>query len=113
MSRAGRIVCLVTAQLALSVVLPLAAQSWRGTGRASGIIWNPAGEPIRGATVQLRWARDAEQGPRAVTTNKKGRWAVLGLSAGRWLLTVEADGYRQSQGSLEVRSGATPPVAAR
>ncbi len=89
---------------------PAEAQMWRGTGRASGVVRSPDGEPIRGATVTLRWARDPEAGPPPAKTSKKGGWSFLGLAPGPWLLLIEADGYRQSQGTVEVRPGASPPV---
>ena len=96
--------------LLVALTIPAEAQMWRGTGRASGRVLAPDGEPIRGATVTLRWADEPEAGPAPVATSKKGAWSILGLAPGRWLLMIDADGYRQSQGTVDVRGGATPPI---
>lgn len=99
--------------LALSALLTpgeLVAQGWQGTGRVSGIVRGADGQPLAGATVVLRWARDPEQGPPPTVTDGKGRWAYLGLAPGRFLLTVRADGHRESHGTVEVRDGPAPRV---
>lgn len=87
-----------------------AAQQWRGTGRAGGVVRGPDGEAIAGATVILRWGEAPDEGPAAARTDDDGRWAILGLAPGRFRLTIRAEGYREAQGSIEVRLGPTPPV---
>ncbi|MDX1644210.1 MAG: carboxypeptidase-like regulatory domain-containing protein, partial [Thermoanaerobaculia bacterium] len=99
--------------LALSILLvpgDLLAQGWQGTARIAGVVRGSDGQPLAGATVVLRWARDPEQGPPATVTDGKGRWAYLGLAPGQFLLTVRADGHRESHGTVEVRSGPAPRV---
>lgn len=95
-----------------TLLLPARApgQEWQGTARASGVVEGPEGEPIPGAAVILRWLEDPDQGPAEVRTDDEGRWAVLGLSPGSFLLTIRAQGYRESHGRVEVREGPTPPV---
>ena len=110
--RAGalRAAVALVALLAGVLTAPVAGQVWKGTSRASGIVLDEAGEPIAGAEVTLRWGRDPEVGPEPTVTDAKGRWALLGLAPGGWSLTVAADGYRRSLGSVEVREGASPPI---
>ena len=110
MPGAPRCVALLVAAAVIMWVPPAVAQAWKGTGRVSGVVRDEAGEPIPGASALVRWARDPETGPPAVETNEKGRWALLGLAPGPWLLVVKAEGYRQSTGTVEVRQGATPPA---
>jgi len=69
------------------------AQEWAGTSRARGEILTENDEPIADASVKLHWGENEDSGPAAMTTNKKGRWSVVGLRAGTWTVTVEAEGY--------------------
>jgi tetratricopeptide (TPR) repeat protein len=66
------------------------AQDWRGKARVDGRVLNDKGEPIAGAKLTLR---RYGAGPDAITTDKKGRWAYLGLANGGWDIDVEASGY--------------------
>lgn len=88
----------------------LVAQEWKGTGRVAGVVRGADGEPLVDATIILRWMADPEQGPPPTRTDEKGRWAYLGLAPGRFLLTVRAEGHRESHGTIEVRDGPAPPV---
>jgi dienelactone hydrolase len=94
--------------LALAVVLALAAVAgpargqWQGTGRAQGVVLDEHGKPVQGARVTLVGDDTEGTGPPPATTDKKGRWAFLGLAGGRWKLTIEAEGYLTSSGSIQV-----------
>jgi Tfp pilus assembly protein PilF len=78
----------------------LRAQDWRGgNGRIEGVVENAKGEPIADATVSLRW-KDGK-GP-DVKTNKKGKWAILGISGGPWNIDISAPGYETRKTSVDV-----------
>jgi tetratricopeptide (TPR) repeat protein len=82
--------------LALTLVLAVGAtaraQDWKGMGRLEGKVTNEKdGKPIANATVKLDLPERG--GGTTVTTNKKGRWAVLSVAAGKWNIDVSADGY--------------------
>ena len=79
----------------LTLALPpgLLAQDWAGGERAQGIVVDATDAPIQGATVTLRYELSPENGPKPLTTNKKGRWSVIGLKPGPWLIEVAAEGY--------------------
>jgi tetratricopeptide (TPR) repeat protein len=73
----------------------LHAQDWKGNARVEGVVRDESGNPVVGAKVQLHMAGRSE-GPSA-KTDKKGRWAMLGLRGGDWDVDVTADGYLQKQ----------------
>jgi tetratricopeptide (TPR) repeat protein len=93
----------VAAFAVLSFAAPAAAQ----TGRATGIVRDQGGKPIRGAIVR---ADNPAAYPPKVTSSSddRGRWAMIGLASGEWRFTVEAPGYVAQSASAVVRS-ATPP----
>jgi Tfp pilus assembly protein PilF len=80
----------VVAAFALGVAGAGRAQDWRGKARVDGRVITDQGEGIPGAKVTLR---RGGVGPEIITTDKKGRWAYLGLSNGGWDVDVEAPGY--------------------
>ncbi|HEX9688133.1 MAG TPA: carboxypeptidase-like regulatory domain-containing protein [Thermoanaerobaculia bacterium] len=89
----------LAAALALLVASVGAAQDWRGKARVDGRVANEKGEGIPGAKLTLR---RGGAGPDQVTTDKKGRWAYLGLASGRWDLDVDAPGYLPFKTSVQV-----------
>jgi len=76
---------------ALALALPLAAQDWRGQGRLEGKVTDADGKPLAGATVKLD--NPARGGGPTVKTDKKGKWAFLGLVGGNWNIDVSLEGY--------------------
>lgn len=94
--------------MSLAFTAGLSAQDWKGKARLEGRVSNEKGEPIAGATVQLR--RNGV-GP-DVKTDKKGRWAYLGLAGGPWDVDVAADGYLAKKVSVRVSEiDRLPPMA--
>jgi Flp pilus assembly protein TadD len=87
------------------------AQEWRGgKARVDGIVKNEKGEPIPGATVKLRWGKSGRGGP-DLTTDKSGRWAIVGIMSGPWDVDMEAPGYLPKKISISLQeSGRTPTV---
>lgn len=84
------------------VATPATAQDWAGRGRVSGIVTTENGEPIEGAKVLVYFGGDKTKGPDAVTTDKKGRWNVLGLRNGSWSVNISKEGFVPSEGSMRV-----------
>jgi len=106
---------LVLAALGAIFVLTLSAQSvqaqaWAGSGRIKGEVTDVDGHPIKGAKVTYRMMDNRDTGPESYITNKKGHYAHLGLRGGKWLVTVEADGYENWQGPDVVYSHSPPEV---
>jgi Flp pilus assembly protein TadD len=88
----------------------LLAQAYRGNGRLQGVVVDPSGKPIAGAKVTL-YSLKAQSGPPAMTTDKSGKWAVLGLMGGRWNIDIEAPGFQLTKGSVELSEmQRIPPV---
>jgi tetratricopeptide (TPR) repeat protein len=90
--------------LTLALGSPLAAQEWRGRGRVDGEVRNEKGEPVEGCVVKLRWGRSGHGGPDE-KTDKKGKWAIFGLTGGPWNLDFEAAGYRTKQIQVTLQEG--------
>lgn len=99
----------VLACLLTLATVPVLAQ-WQGTGRAQGVVLDPKGKPMQDARVTLAPEATPDQGPPAATTDKKGRWAFLGLAGGRWRLTIEAEGYITSEGWIMVPDEGPAPL---
>lgn len=92
--------------LVLALVLVLAstaaAQDWKGRGRLQGQVKDPEGKPYKGARVTLMMHGVEGQGPDTILTDKKGRWAYLGLAGGSWTVQIESDEYVLSEGTVSV-----------
>jgi len=92
----------VLAAVSLLVVGAAQAQDWKGNGRLEGKVLAADGTPIAGATVKLD-NPDRGGGPK-VKTDKKGKWAFLGLVAGSWNVDVEAAGYATQKATITLPS---------
>lgn len=86
------------------------AQPWAGRGSLSGQVLDPAGQPVPGATVRLRWVevkyagntdveahRVTAEGPAPVETDAQGRWRLVGLRRGVWSVAVLAKGFAPNE----------------
>ncbi|MEA2561827.1 MAG: hypothetical protein QOH06_3331 [Acidobacteriota bacterium] len=103
--------------LLLFAGLPASAQRWAGKGRLHGEIKDEQGKPVEGATVWLRLGDAAidpnnpGDGPKAITTNKNGKWSVLGLAGGGWRVLIVKEGFLPSEGNVKVNESGPPPQA--
>ena len=78
------------------------AQDWRGTqGRLEGRVTDAQGQPIAGATLVLELPG---RGGTTLKTDKKGKWAIGGIAAGRWNIDITAPGYAPLKTYLELAS---------
>src|ERR1700732_4228435 len=107
-----------TALLARPLLLSsarLLAQEGKGIGRLQGMVTDESGKPIEGAKVTLRpgdqTPKAESSGPPMVTTDKHGKWSMLGLSGGTWAVLIEKDGYITSEGRLKVAESGPPQQA--
>jgi len=99
---------LVLVALLLAVVAsPALSQDWAGRGRLQGVVKDPDGQPIEGATITL--TRGGE-GPEPFLTNKKGKWSYLGLVNGMWDVRIEYAGYVPSEGTVGANEFGTSPT---
>jgi hypothetical protein len=96
---------------ALLAAAPLAAQDWKGMGRMEGKVLDPDGQPVVEAVVKLTLPSRGGGGPTA-KTDKKGRWAVAGITGGSWNADIEAPGYAPKQITITLpgESARIPPV---
>src|SRR5882672_4328438 len=96
-----RILTFATLALALA-----AAASAQTAGRITGTIRDPDGKPIKGATV--RATNDAVNSHITSTTDDKGRFAMIGVRTGRWVIVAEAPNFLPLEGASDVSSGNAP-----
>jgi tetratricopeptide (TPR) repeat protein len=98
--------------LGMALLVPSAlAQGGIQFGRVTD---RETGDPIEGATVVLSAhipvGASAPSGPREVQTSDSGEYTLLSLPSGQWDLTVEAEGYEQEEGTVNIRFGRNAPV---
>jgi Flp pilus assembly protein TadD len=86
--------------------IPAWGQSWAGRGRLQGTIKDESGKPIQGATITLRKGTGEvdpkADGPKQITTDKNGKWAILGLVNGPWGILIQKEGFQDSLGNVNV-----------
>lgn len=99
-----RILTLATLALALA-----AAASAQTAGRITGTIKDPDGKPIKGATV--RATNEAVNMRMTSTTDDKGRFAMIGVRSGNWVIVAEAPNFVPLQGAAAVSASNTPVLA--
>ena len=104
----SRIVSPCVLFMALCATSAIHAQGWRGSGRAKGVILDPAGNAVKGAQVGVVWAENEGGGPAAVKSDDKGRWSFVGLVAGSWKVKVEAPGFQPFEEDYVVYGGGAP-----
>jgi len=86
--------------------VPAWGQSWAGKGRLQGQIKDEQGKPVEGATIVLRKGTGQvdpkADGPKNATTDKNGKWSMLGLAGGAWGVLIQKEGFMESQGQVTV-----------
>jgi tetratricopeptide (TPR) repeat protein len=92
----------------LTVALAVTA-SGQTAGRITGTIKDPDGKPIKGATV--RASNEAVNARITSTTDDKGRFAMIGVRSGRWVVVAEAPNFLPLQGTSDVSSSVMPVLA--
>jgi tetratricopeptide (TPR) repeat protein len=99
----------LAAFLVFVVTLAIGGAAAAQTGRVVGIVKDESGQPIKGATVA---AENPDASPRSLTatTDDKGRFAMIGLRSGIWMLTVQAPGFLSQGGELPIRAAGAPSL---
>lgn len=88
--------------LLFSTVNFVLAQGGRGKGRLKGKVLDENGNPIEDAKIVFTSAR--YQGVSFETTSdKKGKWAFIGLGSGMWRVSVTAEGYSPAYKETDVK----------
>src|SRR5947208_897313 len=81
--------------LALALPVMLAAQSQATTGIIRGVVTDPSGAPVAGATVTLRETQTGFQ--RQITTNERGVFVGPLLPLGTYDVTARAVGFSETR----------------
>lgn len=80
-----------------------------GTGRVTGTVKNTEGKPIAGAKISAT----SPENDRAIetTTDKDGKWALLGFRSGNYEFTFTAEGYAPVGYTNNIKQmGRNPPM---
>jgi tetratricopeptide (TPR) repeat protein len=95
--------------LAAVLIAAVAGSAAAQIGRIIGVVRDERGQPIKGATVA---AENPDASPRSLTasTDDKGRFAMIGLRSGFWILTAKAPGFEPESGRLQVRAAGAPAL---
>ena len=90
--------------LGLMVILLLAsfalAQDWTGQGRQIGYVFDEEGNPLEGVKVKLIFVKT--QSGFETTTDKKGKWAAMGVNGGQWFIDFDLVGYEPKKISANI-----------
>src|SRR5262249_29647443 len=92
--------------LALVAVGPVRAQT--PTGAIAGIVTDPAGAPVAGASIGIT-NRDSGL-VRNLTTSTEGAYSTAALPSGVYQVTAEATGFRLLERTATVEAGTTTSV---
>ncbi|MCA1732289.1 MAG: carboxypeptidase-like regulatory domain-containing protein, partial [Acidobacteria bacterium] len=93
---------IVCAAAFLFIAASVHAQAWRGMGRIQGTVTElGSSKPVEGALVQLQSVKAGNEGPE-IKTDRKGKWAALGLGGGTWNIDVTAEGYIPRQIAVQL-----------
>jgi tetratricopeptide (TPR) repeat protein len=95
--------------LAVGVIASAAeAQAWRGMGRLAGKVTDEQGKPLEGVIIKFDLPGS---GGTQVKTDKKGEWALGGISRGGWHIDFEKPGYDTVRITVSVEElSRVPPI---
>ena len=95
--------------LSFIALLALAASASAQSARATGVVKDTDGKPIKGAIIR---ASNPDAVPPQIVSaaDDKGRWAILGMRIGTYTFRVEAPGYLPIQADAAVRTAVSPPI---
>ncbi|MCW5968100.1 MAG: carboxypeptidase regulatory-like domain-containing protein [Blastocatellales bacterium] len=71
-------------------------------GQVQGVVKDPKGAVVAGASVALR--HETTGATQTAATDSEGKFTVTGLAPGRWTVSVEARGFKTAQTALEIES---------
>lgn len=86
-----RRVAQTTALLALLPFLPAGAFAQSGSGAVRGLVTDPSGATVPGATVSVKGAKGVVK---VATTREDGKYIIGGLPPGNYTVRVSAKGFR-------------------
>ena len=78
------------------------------SGNIQGVVSDPAGAAINGASVQLR---NADTGVTAtITTSDSGNYRFSSLPPGNYVVTAEAKGFRKTESTFTLSTSETKGI---
>ena len=80
----------------------LLSQAGRGRARIQGKVTDESGNPVAKAKVTIEFL-EREEVSRDTTTDKNGKWKIMGLASGNWRIIITAEGFLPLQDTTYVR----------
>jgi tetratricopeptide (TPR) repeat protein len=84
---------ILSAILIFGCNLVLYSQLGMGTGRIQGTVLDEEGKALQGATIKVQNVR--YKNVLTTTSDKKGRWSLVGLASGPYTVAVALEGYEE------------------
>ena len=103
-----RMKCIIFLFLFLLSTSLASAQEGRGQGRISGTVKDESGNPVEGAEVvceSLEYDLSLK-----TKSDKKGKWAIIGLGRSYFRIAVSKEGYIGSETRMRVSQFRNPPL---
>ena len=81
----------------------------QGQGRLSGRAMDDEGNPLEGVTVRAE-KPDANPPLFETTTDRSGRFSLIGFVSGMWSVSATLEGYTPDTGTASIRQGTNAPI---
>lgn len=91
-------VFILFATLFFGFCLLLHSQLGMGTGRMQGTVFDEEGKALQGATIKVQNVR--YKNVLTTTSDKKGRWSLVGLASGPYTIAVALEGYAERKDEI-------------
>jgi len=79
----------------------LYSQLGMGTGRIQGTVYDENGQVLPGAKIAVQ--NEKYKNVLTTTSDKKGRWSLVGLASGPYVVTVTLEGYEARKDEIEYK----------
>ena len=96
--------------LVCSSCFPANAQDCLNTGTLAGVVLDPTGAVVQGATIQISSTGEL----RRTLSGRDGRWTISCLTSGAYQVQVNSTGFQSTQlGPLQVSSDKSKPITTK
>jgi tetratricopeptide (TPR) repeat protein len=95
------------------ILIAFSATTALAQGRIAGTIKDEEGKPIKGATIT---AQNPDHSPSTYTasSDQRGRFGMLGLRRGAWIISIQSPGYESVRTKIDVQTiRPNPPLDIR
>ena len=105
---ASRKLCAAMFATAVALMVPLAAVRAQSTASIIGVVYDPSGAIVPGATISLKSV--GGQNEEVARTGAAGQYKLQGVPAGEYLMKVSVPGFATYQKELKLSAGTASTV---